>query len=183
MSYNFSQFSTRTNEIEDWLKKEFAAVRTGKASPLFLDNVLVESYGTKTPIKHIAAISIEDAKTLRVSPWDRNHVKDIESAIAAANLGVSTAPDSVGIRIIFPDLSSERRLVLAKILKEKFEEAKVSIRKEREKVIADIEVKAKDKEISEDDKFKFKEDLQKLVDESVVKLEIITTAKEEEINK
>ncbi|MDQ5957702.1 MAG: ribosome recycling factor [Patescibacteria group bacterium] len=182
MSYNFSTFNLRTAEIEDWLKKEFSAVRTGKASPLLLDGVMVESYGSRVPVKHIAAISTEDAKTLRIVPWDRAQVKDIEGAIAAANLGVSTAPDSTGIRVIFPDLTSERRLALAKVIKEKFEEGKVSIRKEREKIIADIEAKAKSKEISEDDRFKFKEELQNCVEGAITKLETIAEAKEREIS-
>ncbi len=182
MIYNFSPFSARVAEIEDWLKKEFLTLRTGKASPLLLDSVMVESYGSRVPVKHIAAISIEDAKTLRITPWDRAQVKDIEGAIAAANLGISTAPDSIGIRVIFPDLTSERRLMLAKVIKEKTEEAKVSIRKEREKVIADIEAKGKSKEISEDDRFKFKDDLQKLVETAGARLEDLAVLKEKEIN-
>ncbi|OHA58688.1 MAG: ribosome recycling factor [Candidatus Vogelbacteria bacterium RIFOXYD1_FULL_44_32] len=182
MSYNFSLFNLRTAEIEDWLKKEFSSIRTGKASPLLLDGVMVESFGSRVPIKHIATIVTEDAKTLRITPWDRNHVKNIEGAIATANLGVSTAPDSTGIRVIFPDLTSERRLLLAKAIKEKLEEGKVSIRKEREKIIIDIEEKTKNKEISEDDRFQFKDDLQKIVENSTAKLTSLAEAKEKEIN-
>ena len=183
MAYNFSSFHVRAAEIEDWLKKEISAIRTGKASPLILDSVMVDSFGSRVPVKHVAAIAVEDARTLRVSPWDRNNIKAIEAAIAAANLGISTAPDTISIRVIFPDLTSERRLALGKIIKEKLEEAKVSIRKEREKVLADIEARAKAKEFSEDDRFKFKDDLQEIIAAAGAKLEEIAGAKEEEISK
>ncbi len=183
MSYNFSIFNNRAGEIEEWLKKEYSSVRTGKASPLLLDSVFVESYGSRVPVKHIAAISIEDARTLRISPWEKSQIRDIESAIAAANLGVSTSPDSTSIRVIFPDLTSERRESLKKVIKEKMEEAKVSIKKERERVIGDIEAKAKSKEISEDDKFNIKDELQKLVESFGGRLEAIALSKEEEISK
>ena len=183
MAYNFLSFNIRLEVIADWLKKELTAVRTGKASPLLLDSVVVESFGSLQPIKHIATITVEDARTLRIVPWDRNHMKNIGTAIAAANLGVSTAPDSDSIRVVFPELTSERRLFLARIIKEKLEEAKISIRQEREKVLADIENKAKIKDISEDDKFKFKDDLQKKVAAAGDKLEQIARAKEEEISR
>jgi ribosome recycling factor len=181
MAYNFSNFSQRVGEVTEWLGTEFLAVRTGKASPALLDSVMVESYGSKTPIKHIASISIEDAKTLRVTPWDKAHVKSIETAIAASNLGISTAPDSVGLRVIFPDLTAERRQVLLKIIKDKLEDARVSLRKEREKVWNEIQDTEKNGEISEDEKFKAKDDLQKLVDEGNKKLDELVEKKEKEI--
>ena len=182
MAYNFMPFKKRLEEIEDWLRKEFLAVRTGKASPLLLDAVMVESYGTKVPIKHIATIMTEDAKTLRVTPWDRGQIKAIEGAIAAANLGISTAPDSDSVRVIFPDLSAERREALKKVIKEKLEEARISTRKEREIALSAISEQEKNKEISEDDKFRFKEELQKMIDESSVRLEEIAAKKTEEVS-
>lgn len=182
MSYNFNNFNNRVLEINDWLKKEFSGVRTGKASPLILDSIMIDSYGTKTPLKHIASISVEDARTLKIAPWDKNHVKDIETAIAAANLGISTAPDSVGIRVVFPELTSERRLGLMKIIKDKLEDAKISLRKEREKVISEIDALVKDKVLSEDDRFGLKESLQKKIDEANKNLEGIMAQKEIEIS-
>lgn len=182
MAYNFSNFKTRAGEVAEWLSKEYTGIRTGKATPLILDNVSVDSYGTRTPIKHIATITVEDAKTLRVTPWDRANVKSIESAIGASNLGLSTAPDSTGIRVIFPELTAERRQQFIKIIKDKMEDARVSLRKEREKVWNDIQDKEKAGEIGEDDKFSGKEDLQKLVDEWNAKLEEIANHKEKEIN-
>ncbi|HEY4484072.1 MAG TPA: ribosome recycling factor [Candidatus Paceibacterota bacterium] len=182
MSYNFNNFNNRVLEINDWLKKEFSGVRTGKASPLILDSIMIDSYGTKTPLKHIASISIEDARTLKIAPWDKSHVKDIETAIATANLGISTAPDSVGLRVIFPELTSERRVSLMKIIKDKLEDAKISLRKEREKVISEIDTLVKDKVLSEDDRFGLKESLQKKIDEANKNLEGIMAQKEIEIS-
>jgi ribosome recycling factor len=164
MSYNLISLKSKIAEITDWLSKEFSSVRTGKASPLLLDNILVDNYGAKTPIKFIASINVEDAKSLRVAPWDKAHVKAIETAIAQANLGLSTVPDQVGLRIIFPDLTEDRRKTLLKIVNEKQEEARISLRKERERFWNDIQDKERAGEISEDEKFRLKDELQKMID-------------------
>lgn len=164
MAYNLASLKTKISEIEEWLSKDFSGVRTGKATPILLDNVMVDNYGSKTPIKFIASISVEDAKSLRVTPWDKAHVKAIETAIAAANLGLSTAPDQSGVRVIFPDLTEDRRKALLKIVGEKQEEARVSLRKEREKFWNDIQDKERAGEISEDEKFRLKDELQKIID-------------------
>ena len=168
-------------EITDWLSKEFASVRTGKASPILLDNVLVDNYGSKTPVKFISSITVEDAKTLRITPWDKTAVGAIEKAIAAANLGLSTAPDQTGIRVIFPDLTSERRQTLMKVVNEKMEEARVSLRQERERVWNDIQDKEKAKEMSEDDKFRLKDEVQKIVDEGNSSFDSLVEKKKTEI--
>ncbi len=181
MAYNFSSLKVRLREVEDWLGRELAGLRTGRATPLLLDNVQVESYGTRQPIKHLAAISIDDPRTLRVTPWDKTAIKNIETAIAAANLGVSTSPDSTGIRIVFPELTAERRQALLKVVKAKLEEAKISARKEREKVWSEIQDQERAGDLSEDDKFRGKEDLQKVVDEFQEKLLELVKKKEQEL--
>jgi ribosome recycling factor len=181
MAFNFTNFKVRAKEIEDWLGREYLSIRTGKASPLLLDTVMVESYGTKQPIKHLAAIVIEDAKTLRITPWDKSSLKSIETAIVAANLGVSTSPDSNGIRVIFPDLTTERRAMLVKLIGTKLEEARITLRKERDKVWNEIQNEERAGNLSEDDKFRTKGDLQKIVDETNAKLEQLAEHKEREI--
>ncbi|KKS77951.1 MAG: Ribosome-recycling factor [Parcubacteria group bacterium GW2011_GWC1_43_11b] len=181
MAYNFSELKTHLADIEVWLAGEYSGVRTGKASPALLDSVLVDSYGSKLPIKHVAAIGIEDALTLRITPWDKSQVKGIESAIAAANIGVSTAPDSDGIRVIFPTLTEERRKMLTKLTNEKLEEARVSLRKEREKVWNEIQVMEKNGGIGEDVKFRLKDELQKIVDDGNTKFDSLASKKREEI--
>ncbi len=181
MNYNFTTFKTRVSGVSEWLVQELSGIRTGKASPILLDGVQVESYGSRVPIKHIAAISMEDAKTLRVTPWDNSQVKAIESAIAQSNLGLSTAPDQIGLRVIFPDLTEERRKALRKVVGEKLEEARISLRKEREKVWTDIQAQEKAGELSEDDKFRLKDELQKMIDEGNKALEATVERKEKEI--
>ncbi len=181
MAYDFGGFKQKIEEIEKWLASEFSSIRTGRATPLILDRVMVDSYGTKTPIKHLATISIDDPRTLRVSPWDQGQLKAIESAISASNLGVSTSPDSTSIRVIFPELSTERRTALMKLAGDKLEEAKISIRREREKIWDDIQMREKSGQISEDEKFRLKNELQKIVDEANLALDKKTTHKEDEI--
>ncbi len=179
--YNFSSFKTKLGEVEEWLGREYLGVRTGKASPAVLDNVMVDSYGSKTPLKHVAAIGTEDARTIRVTPWDKSQLNAIQTAIDVANLGLSVSPDETGLRVIFPVLTEERRKMLIKIMGEKLEDARISVRKEREKIWADIQAEEKAGKLSEDEKFKAKDELQKLIDEANKKLEDLSKRKETEI--
>ncbi len=181
MAYDFSDFKNKIKEIEEWLKGEYSSIHTGRAMPALLDNVKIDSYGTKTAINHTSAITAEDPRTLRVSPWDKSQIKEIEKAINNANLGVSVASDDQGLRVFFPELTTERRQSFVKIAKEKLEDGRVSIRSEREKVWSDASTKEKDGEITEDDKFSIKEDLQNMVNEANTKLERIYDKKEEDI--
>ncbi|MEK7066258.1 MAG: ribosome recycling factor [Patescibacteria group bacterium] len=179
MTYNFSQFKEKAKEIEKWLSGEFSTLRTGRVSPAILDSVQVESYGARMPISHVAAISIEDAKTLRISPWDKSQIKEIEHAIAVENLGVAVSVDNIGIRVSFPDLTEDRRKALTKIVNTKFEEAKITLRKERERVWNEIQ--EKEGGMGEDDKFRYKDELQKMVDEVGALLEGLAKKKDKEI--
>ncbi len=181
MPYNFNNFKTRGREIEEWLGKELASIRTGRATPALLDGVQVESYGSRVPLKQVGSINIEDARTLRVTMWDKAQVRAVESAIAASNLGVSAVGDGNSVRVIFPELTTEKRQLLLKLVKDKMEEARVSLRKEREHVWNDIQTKERDGDLSEDDKFRYKEELQKLIDEENAKLEMASARKEKEI--
>lgn len=175
MSYNTQNFKTELKKIEEWLGKEYGQVHTGRATPIVLDSIVVISYGTHMPIKNVAGITIEDPKTLRIAPWDKNQIKDIENAINDANLGLSVVSDSDGVRVIFPMLTTENRTKLAKVLKEKLEDARISIRKERQ-----VEID-KTEDLPEDEKKRAKEDIQKCVDDSNKNLEAIFTKKETEI--
>lgn len=181
MSYNFSLFKQSISELEEWLKKEFSTIRTGRANVAVLDGVLVEMYGSRMPINQLANISTEDARVIRVVPWDKSSGKEIEKAVTMANLGLSVTVDDKGLRIIFPELTSDRRVSFVKMAKQKLEDAKVTLRNEREKVIKDIDGKQKEGQISEDDKFRLKNELQKMVDDMGKNLEAIFTKKEKEI--
>lgn len=182
MTYDFSSFDTRATEIVEWLSKEFTVIRTGQASPALLDAVKVESYGAKVPINQAANVGIEDARTLRVAPWDAGMVQVIEKAIVDADLGVSVAVDASGVRVLFPELTTDRRAQLLKIAKSKLEEARVSIRGARDEVVKEIESANKGGAMSDDEKFSAKEDLQKRVDVKNEALEQMYTCKEAEIN-
>jgi len=181
MNYDFTHLKTKLEEIQKWLSGEFSAIHTGRAIPALLDSVMVDSYGSKTAVNHVASVVAEDPRTLRVAPWDKSQIKDIEKAINDANLGVSVSSDDQGLRIFFPELTTDRREAFVKIAKEKLEDARVSVRGEREKVWSDIQAKEKNGEISEDDKFYLKDELQKIVDDENKKLEVMTDKKEQEI--
>jgi ribosome recycling factor len=181
MLYNFSNFKIEIKKVEDFLSKEYGRLNVGRASPVVLDDILVESYGSHVLLKNIASVSIEDPKTLRVSPWDKNQIKDIEKAILASNLGLSVLVNDSGMRIIFPQLTNETRQNLVKVLKEKLEEGRIMVRREREKIWNDIQDQKKDGKITEDEKFRAKEDLQKIIDEANSFLENIFSKKEKEV--
>lgn len=171
------------DEVITWLENEFFGIRTGQASPAILDSVKVEAYGSQMPINQVGSIGIEDAKTLVVSVWDASLTSDVEKAIMIANLGVSVSSDSSGIRISFPDLTSERRVQLEKLVKSKYESARVSVRSIRDELMKKIEKAKKDSEISEDEMHSKKDAVQKVVDEINKKLESLHAAKLVELSK
>ncbi len=182
MAYNFSSLKQKAKETETWFQKELGSVRTGRASPLILDTVMIESYGAKMPVNQLANVSIEGPRSLRISPWDKSVLKDIEKGIVAANLGVGVAVDDEGIRINFPELTGERRTQLIKLAKEKLEEARIALRGEREEVWEDIQEQEKEGKISEDEKFRAKDEMQKIIDEGNRKFEELFNKKELEIS-
>ena len=181
MQYNFSNLKAELKKVEEFLAKEYSQLNIGRASPIVLDSLMVESYGSHVPIKNVASVSIEDPKTLRITPWDKSQVKGIEKSIVAANLGLSVAPDDAGLRVIFPQLTTESRESLVKVLKDKLEESRISVRREREQVWDDIQKQEKEGKMTEDEKFRSKDDLQKVVDEANKKLEAIFGRKEKEV--
>ena len=151
------------------------------ASPQLLDVVMVESYGQRMPINQVASVTIADPRSLLVSPWDASQVKAVEKSITVANLGVSLKVDEKSVRVFFPELTSERREMLLKLAKEKLEQAKITLRTVREEVLKDIEAKEKQGGMSEDEKFRFKAELQKHIDTANKSLEEILAKKQKEI--
>lgn len=181
MTYDFTSLKTELKKAEEFLSQEYRQLNIGRASPAILDSITVESYGAHVPLKNVASIGIEDPKTLRVAPWDKTQIKEVEKAIVAANLGLSVATDEAGLRVIFPQLTTENRQSLVKILKEKLEEARIVVRKEREKVWDNVQVKEKDGKMTEDEKFRAKDELQKIIDETNKALETLFEKKEKEV--
>jgi ribosome recycling factor len=178
-----NDFESRLKEISQWLTDEYSGIRTGQATPALLDSVKVESYGTYMPINQVGSVGVEDARTIRVAPWDSGVIKAIETAIRDADLGVSVVTDSSGLRVIFPELTGERRTQLLKLAKAKLEEARVSVRAARDVIMKAIDKSEKDGEISEDEKIAQKEAAQKKVEDMNRTLEALYTKKEAEIQK
>lgn len=181
MPFTFSKFNQQAKEVDAWLAKELGGVRTSRATPAILDGILVESYGAKVPISQVGAIGSQDARTLFITPWDAGSIKEIEKAIVAGNLGLSVAAVDTGVRISFPELTAERRAALVKLMKEKIEHARVSLRKHRDEAIKEIDAAEKAGGMGEDEKFRLKAELQKLVDVANKKLSEQGERKEKEI--
>ena len=181
MAFDFSKLTRDAKETEAWLSRELAGVRTGRASPALLDFVKPEVYGARTPLAQLASISIEDARTLRVIPWDKAIAKDIERGIAEADLGISTAVDDAGLRIIFPELTTERRGILGKLVGEKLEQARVTLRSHRTDTLHALEQAEKEGGMGKDECERLKKELQKMIDATVEKLEALEKKKLDEI--
>lgn len=181
MSYDFSTLKQKIKDTEDWLQKEYLTIRTGRATPAVLDGIKVDSYGALVALNQVATVSIEDARTLRILPYDATQGKDIEKAIITGNLGLSVSADDQGVRVSFPELTAENRETLIKIIKEKLEKARVSLRGERDDVWNDVQKQEKDGDMAEDEKFRAKEEMQKYVDEGNKNLDQIAERKEEEL--
>ncbi|HEX8993965.1 MAG TPA: ribosome recycling factor [Candidatus Paceibacterota bacterium] len=181
MAYDFKPFEKQITDITERLSRELGGVRTGRATPAILDGILVESYGTRMPINQLATVAVEDARSLRIAPWDMSNAKDIEKAITLADLGLSVGADEKGVRVFFPDLTAERRTMLVKISKEKVEEARIALRGARDTVWSDIQKLEREGSMPEDDKFRAKDDMQKRVDGANSKFDEMLSKKEKEI--
>lgn len=172
----------RLTEIREWLEKEFSAIRTGRATPALLDGIRVEAYGSMMPLNQVGSVGVEDARTIRIAPWDTTQIAAIERALREADLGVSVMTDSAGVRVVFPELTGERRQQLKKLAKGKLEEARIAVRGARDEAQKEVERQFKDGDISEDDKFAAKERLQKLVDDANRTLEALFDKKDSELD-
>ncbi len=182
MAYDFKRFDGRTSDIDSWLLREFSGIRTGRATPALLDLVNIEAYGSRMSMNQVGSVSVEDPRTLRVSIWDASLVREVEKAIQNSDLGVSVVSDGTGMRVMFPALTGERRIQLLKIAKAKLEEARVSIRGARDEAMKEIDALQKANEMSDDDKFSAKEELQRRVEKCNNSLESHYFQKEKEIN-
>ena len=178
-----TDITQKLQETKDWLQKEYAGIRTGQATPALLDTVKVESYGALVPLNQVGNVGTEDARTLRVSTWDATQIPAIEQAITDADLGVSVATDSAGLRVVFPELTAERREQLLKLAKQKLEEARIAVRASRDEVMKGIDGAEARGDISEDEKFTQKDSIQKAVDAMNKGLEELFAQKEAELTK
>lgn len=171
-------------EIEksiEHFREELGQIRTGRASVALVENLTVDYYGSKSPLKQVASISIPEPRIILISPWDKDNLVNIEKSIRESQLNLNPNNDGSVIRINIPALTEDRRKELIKILNQKSEDARISIRKHREDVWEEIQKLEKNGKIGEDDKFKGKDKLQEVVDEYNQKIEEIRTKKEQEV--
>jgi ribosome recycling factor len=165
----------------DVVKKEFASLRAGRATPALLDKIMVNYYGTPTPVNQLANISVPEARLLVIQPWDKSSLQEIERAIMKSDLGITPASDGVVIRLAIPQLTQERRTELMKVIKKKAEEGRVAIRNVRRDVNERLKALQKDGKISEDELKRSQDEVQKITDRFIKEVDGLLTIKEQEI--
>ncbi|WP_307402279.1 ribosome recycling factor [Desulfofundulus luciae] len=163
------------------VKKEFASLRAGRATPALLDKVLVSYYGTPTPINQLATISVPEPRLLVIQPWDKTVLPEIERAILKSDLGITPTSDGTVIRLAIPQLTQERRAELVKVIKKKAEEGRVAIRNIRRELNDKVKQQQKNGEISEDELRRAQDEIQKLTDKYIKEIDQLVSTKEQEI--
>ena len=181
MSVDFNEFSKKMDKTLVHLAEDFDAVRAGRANPKVLDRITVEYYGSETPLNGVATISSPDARTLVIQPWDTQLLKDIMKAIQSSELGINPQNDGRVVRLVFPQLTEERRKELTKQVKKYAEDAKVAMRNIRRDGMDYVKNLKKKNEITEDDQKKAEKDLQDLLDKFIKKVDDALAAKEKEL--
>ena len=174
-------FEDKMEKTMENLGSEFAAIRAGRANPALLNKIMVDYYGTPTPIQQVANISVPEARMMQIQPWDKSLIKAIEKAINTSDLGINPGNDGTVIRLVFPELTGERRKELAKDVKKKGDAAKVAIRKIRRDANDKIKKAEKAGEMTEDDVKTAENDIQKMTDKYIAKVDKATEEKTKEI--
>ena len=171
----------KMNKTINVMKQEYNSLRAGRANPQALDRIMVDYYGSPTPINQVGNISVPEPRMLIIALWDTKMIPAVEKAIQKSDLGINPANDGKVIRLIFPELTQERRKELAKVIRKKAEESKVAVRSIRRDAMEDIKKQKKDNLLTEDDQKKLEEKVQKLTDDKVKEIDTIAQAKEKEI--
>ncbi len=171
----------RMNKVIANLEKDFRRLRTGRASVSLVDGIRVDYYGASTPLNQLATLSVPEPRLILIQPWDQSAIGEVEKAILKSELGLTPMNDGKMIRINIPPLTEERRRDLVKLVKKMAEEAKVAVRNVRRDANEMIKDLKKEKEISEDDAFKGQEEVQKITDDYIKKLDALAADKEKEI--
>ncbi len=180
-SSDYKEYTSRMDKTIEVMQSEFAAVRAGRANAAVLDQIKVDYYGTPTAIQSIATVSSPDPRSLVIQPWDASTLKLIEKAILISDLGINPQNDGRSIRLVFPQLTEERRKELAKQVRKYGEEAKVAVRNIRRDAMDKVKKEQKKGEITEDDQKDLEKDLQKLTDDYIKKVDKQTEVKEKEL--
>jgi ribosome recycling factor len=177
----YRDLDDRMNKAVETLESEYKRLRTGRASISLVDGIRADYYGSATPLSQLATLTIPDPRTIAIQPWDSSVVGEIEKAILKSDLGLTPMNDGKAIRINIPPLTAERRRDLVKVVKKKAEESKVAVRNIRRDINEKIKDLKKDKKVSEDEQFRAQDEIQRITDDSVKKIEAVYGAKEKEI--
>jgi ribosome recycling factor len=174
-------YETRMTKTISVLEEEFSTIRVGRANPRVLDRLTVNYYGSDVPLSQVGNITVPEARLLQIAPWEKNMLKEIEKAIQASDLGINPTNDGSVIRLVFPELTEERRKILAKDIKKKGEDAKVAIRNIRRDAIDAFAKAQKKTELTEDDVKSLEKEIQTLTDKYIAELDKKVEAKNKEI--
>jgi len=181
MSKKFSELKKELDNVLEWYQKELKTIRTGRANPQIVEDLVIEYFGAPTPIKQAANVSVSDARTIVIAPWSKDSLVEIEKAINESDLGINPVNDGEVIRLTFPPLTEERRKEMVKVVGQKTEEARIKVRKLRESVREQIQKEEKEGVIGEDDRVREDKELQQIIDDYNKKIEDIHKKKEEEV--
>ena len=181
MDARLQSYEDKMKKTLDFLAEEYASVRAGRANPHVLDKIRVDYYGTPTPIQQVGNVSVPEARIIQIAPWEKTMIKEIEKAILASDVGITPSNDGAVIRLVFPELTEERRKDLAKDVKKKAEDAKVAVRNIRRDGNDAFKKLSKAEDISEDEIKSLEEDLQKLTDQYISKIDQLCEEKSTEI--
>lgn len=181
MDDQFTIYIEKMHKTHDNLMSELATIRAGRANPHVLDRIMVDYYGTPTPIQQIGNISVPEARLIQIQPWDKSLLKEIEKAINMSDLGINPTNDGTVVRLVFPELTEERRKELTKDVKKKGEEAKIAIRNIRRDAMDLAKKLEKSSEMTEDDLTRATKDIQELTDHMCEKIDKSVEAKNKEL--
>lgn len=181
MAFELNMYEDKMEKTLSNLQEEYTTIRAGRANPRILDKIQVDYYGTMSPLQSVANISVPEARMIQIQPWEASLIKDIEKAILASDLGLTPANDGKTIRLVFPELTEERRKELVKDVKKKGEAAKVAVRNIRRDANDAVKKEAKANEISEDEQKQWEDKIQKLTDRFIVQIDKAVEAKSDEV--
>ncbi|MCR4641476.1 MAG: ribosome recycling factor [Lachnospiraceae bacterium] len=183
MDERIRQYDEKMKKAYDFLQSEFSTIRAGRANPHVLDRIRVDYYGTPTPIQQVGNVTVPEPRMLQIAPWEKNLIKDIEKAILASDVGITPSNDGSVIRLVFPELTEERRKDLVKEVKKKGEESKVAVRNIRREGNDAFKKLSKSDEVSEDEIKDLEDELQKLTDKYIKDIDKAIEEKSQDILK
>ncbi len=181
MDARLQQYEDKMKKAYEYLESDYMGIRAGRANPHVLDKLRVDYYGTPTPIQQVGNVTVPEARIIQIAPWEKSLIKSIEKAILTSDIGINPSNDGSVIRLVFPELTEDRRKELAKDVKKKAEDAKVAVRNIRRDGNDALKKLGKSSEVSEDEVKQLEEQLQKLTDKFVKEIDVLMEAKSKEI--